>query len=54
MFNFFGSIYGLWGQGLKGRIARAADLLKMDAALLDKQVLEMSTGMQQKIVVAWS
>ncbi|WP_027882524.1 ABC transporter ATP-binding protein [Meiothermus rufus] len=50
--EFFGSFYDLWGSKLKARIAWAAELLQMDQGLLKKQVREMSTGMQQKIVIA--
>lgn len=50
--DFFGSFYDLWGQRLKDRLGWAAELLKMDQTMLDKQVREMSTGMQQKIVIA--
>ncbi|MDX2004811.1 MAG: ATP-binding cassette domain-containing protein [Meiothermus sp.] len=50
--DFFGGFYDLWGTKLKERIAWAADLLKMENAVLDKQVKDMSTGMQQKVVIA--
>lgn len=50
--DFFGSFYDLWGLRLKDRLEWAAELLKMDQTMLDKQVREMSTGMQQKIVIA--
>ena len=50
--DFFAGFYDLWGQKLKDRIAWAADLLKMENAVLDKQVKDMSTGMQQKVVIA--
>ena len=50
--DFFGGFYDLWGAKLKERIAWAADLLKMDNAVLDKPVKDMSTGMQQKVVIA--
>ncbi|GEM82719.1 MAG: ABC transporter ATP-binding protein [Meiothermus sp.] len=50
--DFFGSFYDLWGPGLKERIAWAAELLHIEQAVLSKQVKDMSTGMQQKIVIA--
>lgn len=50
--DFFGSFYDLWGAKLKERIAWAAELLRIDTSTLSKQVREMSTGMQQKIVIA--
>jgi sodium transport system ATP-binding protein len=50
--DFFGSFYDLWGQRLKDRIEWASALLKIDQPVLDKQVREMSSGMQQKIVIA--
>jgi len=50
--DFFGSFYDLWGPRLKERIAWAADLLHIEQSVLNKQVKDMSTGMQQKIVIA--
>lgn len=50
--DFFGSIYDLWGPRLKERIGWAAELLHIEPAVLNKQVKDMSTGMQQKIVIA--
>ncbi len=50
--DFFGSFYDLWGQKLKERISWAAELLHIEPAVLGKQVKNMSTGMQQKIVIA--
>jgi sodium transport system ATP-binding protein len=49
--DFFGNFYNLWGTKLKERIEWASHLLKMDS-VLDKQVRQMSTGMQQKVVIA--
>lgn len=50
--DFFGSFYDLWGPKLKERIAWAAELLHIEPSVLNKQVRQMSTGMQQKIVIA--
>ncbi|RIH84874.1 ABC transporter ATP-binding protein NatA [Meiothermus luteus] len=50
--DFFGSFYDLWGAKLKERIAWAAELLRIERAVLSKQVKDMSSGMQQKIVIA--
>lgn len=50
--DFFGSFYDLWGPKLKERIAWAAELLHLEPSVLNKQVRQMSTGMQQKIVIA--
>ncbi|MCS7068890.1 MAG: ATP-binding cassette domain-containing protein [Meiothermus sp.] len=50
--DFFGSFYDLWGAKLKERIGWAAELLHIEQAVLNKQVKDMSTGMQQKIVIA--
>lgn len=50
--DFFGSFYDLWGPRLKERIGWAAELLHIEPAVLNKQVKDMSTGMQQKIVIA--
>ncbi|MCS7057501.1 MAG: ATP-binding cassette domain-containing protein [Meiothermus sp.] len=50
--DFFGSFYDLWGSRLKERIAWVAELLRIERAVLGKQVREMSSGMQQKIVIA--
>ncbi len=50
--DFFGSFYDLWGSRLKERIDWAAELLRIEKAVLNKQVKDMSTGMQQKIVIA--
>ncbi|WP_337870290.1 ATP-binding cassette domain-containing protein [Meiothermus sp.] len=50
--DFFGSFYDLWGPRLKERIAWAAELLHIEPSVLSKQVRQMSTGMQQKIVIA--
>lgn len=49
--EFFAGFYGLQDSFFEERLAWAADLLKMDG-ILSKQVKEMSSGMQQKIVVA--
>lgn len=49
--DFFGGFYDLWGAKLKERIEWASHLLRMDG-VLDKQVRQMSTGMQQKVVIA--
>ncbi len=50
--DFFGSFYDLWGPRLKERIGWVADLLHIEQTVLNKQVKDMSTGMQQKIVIA--
>ena len=49
--DFFGGFYDLWGARLKERIEWASELLQMNG-VLDKLVKDMSTGMQQKVVVA--
>ncbi|RDI95786.1 ATP-binding cassette domain-containing protein [Meiothermus sp. QL-1] len=50
--EFFGGFYDLWGPRLRERIGWAAELLQLDEAVLKKQVRHMSTGMQQKLVIA--
>lgn len=50
--KFFGGFYDLSESELKSRIEWASDLLKIDSGILGKQIKDMSTGMQQKIVIA--
>lgn len=49
--DFFGGFYELWGPKLRERIEWASHLLQMEG-VLDKPVKDMSSGMQQKVVIA--
>lgn len=49
--DFFGGFYDLWGAKLRERIEWASHLLQMEG-VLDKPVKDMSSGMQQKVVIA--
>ncbi|GLV48220.1 ABC transporter ATP-binding protein [Thermus sp. LT1-2-5] len=48
---FFASFYGLQGQAFRQALDWVTGLLQMEEAL-DKKVMEMSTGMRQKVVIA--
>ena len=48
---FFASFYGLEGQAFREALDWVVALLSMEETL-DKRVMEMSTGMQQKVVIA--
>ncbi|BDG17419.1 ABC transporter ATP-binding protein [Thermus brockianus] len=48
---FFAGFYGLEGHAFRKALDWVAGLLGMEEAL-DKKVMEMSTGMQQKVVIA--
>ncbi|GAA6756776.1 ATP-binding cassette domain-containing protein [Thermus thalpophilus] len=48
---FFAGFYGLQGQAFRQALGWVTGLLQMEEAL-DKKVMEMSTGMRQKVVIA--
>ncbi|KHG64495.1 ABC transporter ATP-binding protein [Thermus sp. 2.9] len=48
---FFAGFYGLQGQAFRQALDWVTGLLQMEEAL-DKKVMEMSTGMRQKVVIA--
>ncbi|RTH07040.1 ABC transporter ATP-binding protein [Thermus scotoductus] len=49
--RFFAGFYGLEGQAFQEALDWVADLLEMEETL-ERRVLEMSTGMRQKVVIA--
>ncbi|GAB5602883.1 ATP-binding cassette domain-containing protein [Thermus sp. FJN-A] len=49
--EFFAGFYGLGGQALREALDWVVGLLEMEETL-DKRVMEMSTGMRQKVVIA--
>ncbi|WP_105316698.1 ATP-binding cassette domain-containing protein [Thermus tenuipuniceus] len=48
---FFASFYGLEGQAFQEALNWVVELLQMEETL-DRKVMEMSTGMRQKVVIA--
>ncbi|UZX15915.1 ATP-binding cassette domain-containing protein [Thermus sp. PS18] len=49
--RFFAGFYGLEGQAFQEALDWVADLLEMEETL-ERRVMEMSTGMRQKVVIA--
>lgn len=48
---FFASFYGLEGKSFREALSWVTELLQMEETL-DRKVMEMSTGMRQKVVIA--
>lgn len=51
--NYFGELYGLYGEKLKQRVEELAELLEMKN-YIDRKAGEYSTGMKQKLAIARS